>query len=125
MENALVNVCKDSVTKKLHKFKSTTKAHRLSSKTIALKVSCNKQDIVSYTQSQGAHKTAAHLNDAIGNVSISEVASIKKSTLTLKDQQEGVFRADVANAGSGERARKIKRYANNNQKMLLKMNRFS
>ncbi|MGB0938190.1 MAG: DUF3718 domain-containing protein [Colwellia sp.] len=84
METALVSVCKASATNKLHKFHSAKKAHRLSSKTIALKVSCNGQDIASYAQSQGAHKTAAHLDDAIGDVTISEVAAVKKVNVNFE-----------------------------------------
>jgi rhamnogalacturonyl hydrolase YesR len=84
IETALVSVCKASATNKLHKFHSAKKAHRLSSKTIAMKVSCNGQDISSYALSQGANKTAAHLDDAVGDVSIAEIAAVKRVNVNFE-----------------------------------------
>jgi len=84
METALVSVCKASKTNKLHEFHSTRKAHRLNSKAIALKVSCNGQDIIAFAQSHGAHKTVAHLEDSIGSVSISEIAATKKVNVNFE-----------------------------------------
>ena len=84
MESALVNVCKAAKSNKMHKFQSTRKAHNLKSRTIALKVSCNGQDIIAFAQSHGAHKTAGHLSDKIGNVSISEIAAVKKVNVNFE-----------------------------------------
>jgi hypothetical protein len=49
-----------------------------------MKVSCNGQDISSYALSQGANKTAAHLDDAVGDVSIAEMAAVKRVNVNFE-----------------------------------------
>lgn len=83
MENALVDVCKAAMSNKIHQLNKTTKAYRLKDKTIALKVVCNGDDIITFAERHGADKTAAKLQRSIGSVSIIDVAETTKSTVTM------------------------------------------
>jgi hypothetical protein len=85
MKTALTDVCKAAMSNKIHKFNSTTKSYRLKDKTIALKVMCNGDDIISFAENHGADKTAAKLQKSIGNVSIIDTASTEKLSVTFTE----------------------------------------
>ena len=51
MKTALVDVCKAAMSNKIHRLNSTTNAYRLRDKTVALKVMCNGDDIISFAES--------------------------------------------------------------------------
>ncbi len=78
MESALIEVCKAAKSNSPHKLTKTTKAHRLHTKVVALKLMCNGQDVISFTEHYGADKTAAKLQRSIGDVSITDVAALSK-----------------------------------------------
>ena len=83
MEKALIDVCKAAKSNSILKLKSTTKSYRLQTKTVALKLMCNGEDVISFAESYGADKTAARLQKSIGNVSITDVAALSKVKVTF------------------------------------------
>ncbi|WP_019028360.1 DUF3718 domain-containing protein [Colwellia piezophila] len=83
MEKALIDVCKAAKSNSLIKLNGTTKGYRLSTKTVALKLMCNGEDVISFAESYGADKTAARLQRSIGNVSITDVAALSKVKVTF------------------------------------------
>ncbi|QBG35737.1 DUF3718 domain-containing protein [Litorilituus sediminis] len=78
MEHALISVCKAAKSNKVHHFNKTTKAFRLKKKAVALKVVCNGEDIISFAESHSADKTAAHLQQSISEVQITDLAANSK-----------------------------------------------
>ena len=76
MENALVQVCQSALTDNVGKLNRTAAEFNLKHKTVALKVVCNGDDIITFATKNGAFKTAAKLEKSIGHVNIQEVASL-------------------------------------------------
>lgn len=85
MNTALVEVCKAAQSNKVLKLKSVMKSHRLQNKTVALKVMCNGDDIITFAAKNGATKTAAKLQESMGEVSITDVAVIEKINVTFTE----------------------------------------
>ena len=85
IEKALINVCKSVTTNKVHTYKRTAKSYRLKDKTIALKVMCNGQDIISFAESYGADKTARILQKSLGKTNIIDLASAQKLQATFSE----------------------------------------
>ena len=83
MENALVDVCKAAKSNSILKLNSTTQGYRLTNKTVALKLMCNGEDVISFAESYGADKTAARLQKSLGNVKITDVAALSKVKITF------------------------------------------
>ncbi|QBG35738.1 DUF3718 domain-containing protein [Litorilituus sediminis] len=83
MENALINVCKAAISNKVHMLNKTTKEYRLKTKTVALKLVCNGEDVISFAESYGADKTAAKLQKSIGSVDITDIAALSKVSVTF------------------------------------------
>lgn len=78
MENALIDVCKAAISDNVHKLTKTTKGYRLKKKTVALKLMCNGEGVISFAESYGAKRTSAALQRSLGNVSITDVAALSK-----------------------------------------------
>ncbi len=78
MESALIEVCKAAISNSPMKLSRTTKGYHLKTQTVALKLMCNGQDVISFAESYGADKTAAKLQKSLGNVSITDVAALSK-----------------------------------------------
>ncbi|KGJ99692.1 DUF3718 domain-containing protein [Thalassotalea sp. ND16A] len=74
MENALIDVCKAAKSNNTIRFSYTVKSYRLKTQTVALKVVCNGENISEFAANHGANKTADRLNEALGDVSIEDVA---------------------------------------------------
>jgi len=85
MKTALVDVCKAAMSDKTLRLSNTTKSYNLKDKTVALKVMCNGDDIISFAENHGAHKTAAKLQRSIGNVSIIDTAATEKLSVTFTE----------------------------------------
>jgi len=83
MENALIDVCKAAKSNNTIKLNYTTKSYRLKTKTVALKVMCNGEDLISFAESNGAYKTAEKLQNSIGNVTITDLAALSKVNVTF------------------------------------------
>ncbi len=83
MEIALIDVCKSAMSNKVHKLNRTIKAYRLKNKTVALKVVCNGDDIITFAEKNGAYKTAAKLQRSIGHVDIINIAAVNKQGVTI------------------------------------------
>jgi hypothetical protein len=83
MEKALIDVCKAAKSNSLIKLNGTTKSYRLKTKTVALKLMCNGEDVISFAERNGADKTAAKLQRSIGNVRITDVAALSKVKVTF------------------------------------------
>jgi len=85
MKTALVDVCKAAMSNKVYKLNDTTKSYHLKDKTVALKVMCNGDDIISFAERHGANKTAAKLQRSVGNVSIIDTAATAKLNVTFTE----------------------------------------
>jgi len=85
MKTALVDVCKAAMSNKVHKLSNTIKSYHLKDKTVALKVMCNGDDIISFSEKHGATKTAAKLQRSIGNVSIIDTATTEILSVTFTE----------------------------------------
>ena len=85
IRTALVDVCKAAMSNKVHKLSNTTKSYHLKDKTVALKVMCNGDDIISFAEKHGATKTAAKLQRSIGNVNIIDTAATTKLSVTFTE----------------------------------------
>lgn len=85
MKTALVDVCKAAISNKVHRLNKTTKSYHLQDKTVALKVMCNGDDIISFAEKHGAEKTAAKLQKSIGNVNIIDTAATGKLSVTFTE----------------------------------------
>lgn len=85
MNTALVDVCKAAQSNKVFKLKSTMESYQLKDKTVALKVMCNGDDIITFAEKSGAIKTANQLQKSIGDVSITDVAAIDKMAVTFTE----------------------------------------
>ncbi len=85
VDTALVEVCKAAQSNKVFKLKSAIKSYRLQDKTVALKVMCNGVDIITFAEKNGATRTAAELQQSIGEVSITDVAAIEKINVTFTE----------------------------------------
>lgn len=83
MEKALVDVCKAAKSNSISKLNSATKGNRIQTKTVALKLMCNGEDVITFAENNGAEKTAAKLQKSIGNVSITDVAALTKVKVTF------------------------------------------
>lgn len=79
IENALIDVCKSTLTNNVNQFQKTADSYNLRNEILAMKVMCNGEDIISFAQKYGANKTAARLQRSVsGNVKIIDVAKIEK-----------------------------------------------
>lgn len=85
MKNALVDVCKAAKSNNVHRLNNIAKSYNLKDKTIALKVMCNGDDIISFAEKHGADKTVAKLQKSIGNVNIIDTAATAKSKVTFTE----------------------------------------
>lgn len=74
MEGALIDVCKAAQSNNIIRFHNTVDGYRLKTKTVALKVVCNGENISEFAANHGANKTADRLNNSLGDVSIEDVA---------------------------------------------------
>ena len=83
IETALVKVCKSALNNNINHFNRTTAEFNLKHKTVALKVVCNGDDIITFAEINGAFKTAAKLEKSIGHVNILEVADTEKLDVTF------------------------------------------
>jgi len=84
-DTAIVEVCKAAQSNKVFKLKSALKSYRLQDKTVALKVMCNGDDIITFAEKNGATKTAARLQKSVGEVSITDVVAIEKINVTFTE----------------------------------------
>ena len=74
MENALIDVCKAAKSNNTIRFTNTVESYRLKTKTVAMKVVCNGENISEFAATHGANRTADKLNNSLGDVSIEDVA---------------------------------------------------
>ncbi len=77
-EQALIDVCKAVKSNSVKKLKGVTDSYRLETKTVALKVMCNGENVINFAQSNGANRTAAKLQESIGKVDITDLAATSK-----------------------------------------------
>jgi len=78
MKQALVSICKAAKSNSVQQFHKATRAYRIQNKTVAAKVVCNGEDIISFAQIHGAHKTALNLEKSIADISATEIAANTK-----------------------------------------------
>ena len=83
IEKALISICKSVTTNKVYKYKRIAKSYHLKDRTIALKVVCNGQDIISFAESYGADKTAAKLQRSLGGSTIIDIAATERLQITF------------------------------------------
>jgi hypothetical protein len=85
MDTALVEICQAAKSNKVFKLKSAIKSYQIKDKTVASKVVCNGDDIISFAENNGAVKTAAHLQKRVGIVNITDLAAIEKINVTFTE----------------------------------------
>lgn len=85
IESALIDVCKSVRSDNVLKFRNTAKSYNLKDKTIALKVMCNGDDIITFAENNNANRTAARLQKSLGSVNITDVASLTKMSVTFSE----------------------------------------
>jgi uncharacterized protein YqiB (DUF1249 family) len=85
MDAALVEVCKAAKSNKVSKLKSVIKSYHLQDNTVALKVMCNGDDIITFAEKNGATKTAYKLQKSIGYNSYIDLAVIDKINITFAE----------------------------------------
>lgn len=83
MESALIEVCKAAKSNNVLALHKTTKSYHLKQKTVALKLVCNGEDVISFAESHGANKTAARLQRSLGSVDITDIAAVTKMSVTF------------------------------------------
>ncbi|WP_440874587.1 DUF3718 domain-containing protein [Thalassotalea sp. PLHSN55] len=83
VESALINVCKSAMSNSVIRYNKTIKGYRLKNKTVALKVMCNGDDIITFAEKHNADKTAARMSKALGQVQISDLALVQKQSVTF------------------------------------------
>lgn len=74
VEDGLISVCKAAAQDKSMRMSKEIKGLRLKTKTVALNVVCNGEDIISFAENYGAEKTAAKLSNSIGSVQVTDIA---------------------------------------------------
>jgi hypothetical protein len=85
IESALIDVCKSVKSDSVLKFQNTAKSYHLKDKTIALKVMCNGDDIITFAENNNAKRTAARLQKSLGTVDIIDVVSLTKINATFSE----------------------------------------
>jgi hypothetical protein len=85
IDTALVEVCKAAKSNKVFKLKSAIKSYHLRDKTVALKVMCNGDDIITFAKKNGATKTAYKLQKSTGDMSNIDLAVIDKINITFTE----------------------------------------
>ncbi len=85
IESALIDVCKSAMSDSIYRYNKTAKGYNLKDKTVALKVMCNGDDIITFAEKHGAIRTAAKLQHSIGGVSITDVAALSKVNVTFEE----------------------------------------
>ena len=79
IEGALIDVCKSTLENSIGKYRRVSQSYNLKTKTVAMKVMCNGEDIIDFAQRYGSNKTAAYLEKSMsGQVSIIDVAKVEK-----------------------------------------------
>lgn len=85
IENALVNVCKASITNSTMKFNDTMKEYRLKGKTVADKLVCNGENVIDFAEKYGSYKVADRLmKQRSENVEIIDVAQNSQWHVTFE-----------------------------------------
>jgi len=85
VEHALIKVCKSALSNKPIRLKHTISDYHLKTRDVALKVVCNGEDIITFAENHGAHKTAIRLQKSVGNVDIIDVAAQHHVTTNISD----------------------------------------
>ncbi|GLP95420.1 DUF3718 domain-containing protein [Paraferrimonas sedimenticola] len=83
IENALIDVCKAAMSDNVFRMNKTIKSYRLKTKTVALKVVCNGEDITTFAANQGANRTSERLERSVGSVGIQDIAMHQKLQVTF------------------------------------------
>ena len=76
MESALIDVCKSAKHDSVINLRKTIKGYRLKEKTVAMKLVCNGEDVISFAENNGAYKTANHLEKKLGGADIVDLAQV-------------------------------------------------
>jgi hypothetical protein len=84
METALVDSCKAALSNKNLRLSNTLKGYRLKEKTVAMKVVCNGDDIITFAEKHGADKTAARLSKSLGTASIEDIAAAREDVWSVQ-----------------------------------------
>ncbi|MED5525178.1 DUF3718 domain-containing protein [Gallaecimonas pentaromativorans] len=82
IENALIAVCKASISNKPFVLSGTLKEHRLSYPVVADKLVCNGQSVYNFAMDRGADRTAAQIfsRGRMGVVTIEDLSKTASNT---------------------------------------------
>lgn len=88
VEDGLVRICKNAAQDKSYHMSKNIRALRLKTKTVALNVVCNGEDIITFAEGYGATKTSARLSKSIGSVSVTDIAAKRHFDLDVSFDME-------------------------------------
>lgn len=88
VENGLIRICKSAAMDKSIHMNKNIRALRLKTKTVALNVVCNGEDIITFAEGYGATKTTAKLSRSIGSVSVTDIAAKRHFDLDVSFDME-------------------------------------
>ena len=83
VETALIDTCRSALTDRPYKLRKTVDSYHMKMRSVALKVMCNGDDIISFAERYGADRTAARLQRSIGKVKITDVAKAEKVNVSF------------------------------------------
>ena len=78
VEEALIDICKTTISNKPIRLLTTVKSYRLTEKTIAEKLICNGDSVIDFAEKHNAFKTANRLKRRLGKVTITDIAAVDK-----------------------------------------------
>jgi hypothetical protein len=83
IESALIDVCKSALSNNVLRMNRTIKGYHLKTKTVAMKVMCNGENISNFAYTNGADRTGAKLEKSLGSVSIDDIAMNSSDKLSV------------------------------------------
>tara|TARA_R110000737_G_scaffold281582_1_gene288191 strand:- start:1476 stop:1820 length:345 start_codon:yes stop_codon:yes gene_type:complete len=83
LERVLINICVAAASNKPIKLKNALSDYNLTEYKVALNLMCNNVDVISFAEQHNATKTAARLQNSIGQVDIVDYAALTKVSVNF------------------------------------------
>ncbi|NQZ82593.1 MAG: DUF3718 domain-containing protein [Colwellia sp.] len=83
LEKELISICKAAASNNVMKLKDKLASAQLSEYNVTLNLSCNNTDLISFAEQHNANKVANKLRNRIGQVSITDVASLSTMNVSF------------------------------------------
>jgi len=85
LEKELVSICKAAASDNVMRLKDKLSSARLTEHNVAFNLSCNNTDLITFAEQNNANKTANKLRNSIGQVSITDVASLSTINVSFAE----------------------------------------